>query len=1483
MNDVLAASDIMGAVAQSLETAGRDAARLIWDNARDLETVEDPRDPVFANAVIEELSDALSRTPGILQRVMNGAVSAAEDLNVEPFQGLVEVIQNADDLLAKEVRFAVRESEGRAQLLIVHDGAPVTCAHVLAMTLPFLTTKADDAAQKGRFGIGLKTLTRISSGLAVHSAPYHFKAERLSITRISTEPALVGFYDPATDTLLVLDLDEGFDLDALSNWFKAWPEDGLLFLNTVHSFRWCDVTGQTLVQKSVRATPWEPVVFALAASDITALRQRTIVGSSSHWTLYSADVRVPSRLARAHKATGQSTPVSIAVPAEQTIGGLYIAFKTRVLSSLQISIDAQFDPSTAREELIDNTWNRWLVARCADVIVAVASKLLQGDPRAAWKVIPIVAEHIGPAPDRWPCNEFAEAFLRVRNKLAASGTIAMGDALVPIAQTAYEDARLGDLLTTEDIEALAPGRKAVLPDARDSEGRWREVLNELNVSAVIGTSELLEAFTQFKFTSKPVAWWIDAAQKLTLLHPAAGIFGVPFLRAVDGRAIACAPNGQTARPLVFAPHVSRFSERWELLDRLHLAYGDSQAGEAVRAWLTKHAAYTTAPDAETELAAFAEKFAGAPIEISQMELRDLRDRFDYLRDRAASGLGLRVGATILLNGITYKGGKKKPCKVSPGAAYLPKTLDEHADWPEAASALPGIAWLSASYGEHLKNAGGTGVRRRDDGRISRGAKRFLMLLGAESTPRLVRQDAAYGERPTRGKQLRHVRAHRVEYDYASPDLERVLNAFERIPKRDRRACSAALMRTLSRHWERVYEPFKDVPAQEVKRVYVYPRGNIDADWLCLLKDTPWVAVGNGEIRTPANAVIRNAQTETLYENNSFVAGLEALGLSPDFAAAIGLITDVRASDLVSRLEDIKSGKQLSTGTIGINHIYRTLSKLCARQPTFLAMAGDLPILELRRRFSDGGGLVCVRDGEWKRPSDLFSGRDVFHKPELFVPSSSAYADLWQALEIGPPALNDCTRVCRELAQQDYSTNTEAALMDLYRYMESLLADSHRTVKKSLAQLPVACAEQWVSTRPVYLVEDREVRTQFSKVLQDVHFWTPPCDVKDLPELTLALGIERLSPRLDVVANRRVAQDQGEELHARFQAAVEHLSVGLARNDPQTREQLRITWDELRDILLFVYQKPFPVDAVEPRLASRPIRIFLNALLSDSPRELHVWEDAMQMRESGGRAIASLFPAIVQRSIQAEWVASWVDSMERPVEQMRFAADEEQKEKLLDAAHELAESMRSSPGGKIAVTPPASRTSSVKPRRLKELQADVSAVTVHVGTPVAASPPPTTMPLVSRPPAPSTGSSGTSRPAPVEYSAADLEQRGWEVLVRALETNDRPELQDFRNRRGVGADGAIEWTKFVELKAHGRSMPNSIQMTNAEYERALERGRDFILALVYGLEGGERTEACLIFDPARTLTVKPVNGVRLVGLSEATSVILSFNEDTGPMS
>ena len=1452
---------------------GEEAARLIWDDAPGVDEIHDPRTVEFAAAVIDGLTAALATSPGAIKKMMRSAAAAAEDLNVAPFQGLVEVIQNADDVCAYEVRFTLRKKNGKSQLLVVHDGQPVTCQHVLAMALPFLTTKTHRVDQRGRFGIGLKTLKRIADAIAIHSAPYHFSGDQLSLKRVEQEPGLPGFYSPARDTLLVLDLRENFAEEELRSWFEAWEEDGLIFLGFVSRFRWCAVKGESLLDRAVEKGGWEPASFDPLHEPVLAIRHRHVSGRDREWRVWNATVSVPAHLKPAHKARSETTEISVAVPDQPSRGSLYIGLKTRVPVALNLSLDAQFDPSTAREKLIQNDWNNWLIDRCADLLGDVAAGLLVHEPVTAWKLIPLQREKVGDETDRWLRGQFDAAFERVRNEVGATGLVAVVQEHVPLSNLAYEDESLSGLLAAADIESLVQESRALPTDVRDERGRWREVLQELEVAAKVETAELLDGFTRGLFAGKDPVWWVEASQRLTANHPADDdLFGIPYWLTDDGRPVPCQREADTARPLVVGDAISDFSARWKLLDRLHEAYGRSVAGKQAIEWLDKHAAFTAHIDAAIELAALAERFVEEPVDIGDEELREIRDRFDELSDRSAAEIGYSVGAALLLDGYVYMGGKPQKRKVSPVNAYLCRTLDsDNPNWPTAAGTIPDIEWVAARYNDQLKTGATRTSRRRADGTISRGPRKFLMLLGVECTPRLVKTDTVRWGRPTREKELRSAGAEEVTHDFTSPNLTRILVALKKLQKKEARVRSPALLRALSRNWERVYGKNKKVPSRHHARVYSYGKVPVTADWLIDLREEPWIAVGRGQPVPPASAVIKTAETQTLYPSSAFAVGVEPGDIGNDFAAALGLITDVRLSDLIEHLAGIRDGEEpVDDGHV--LQIYRNIARICPKSASWNTRIGDMTVQALRARFSEGTGLIHSGGGVWHRPANLLKGKDIFHDRGNFVPGGPACSDLWSVLDVREPSLDDCIGYCRSLAAQAYTASMIAILIDIFRYMEPLLPSASRGQKNRLKELPLVCSESWEVERPIYFADDPELRGELAKTLPGRRFWTPPCDVRDLPNLVEMTRVTKLHPTLQVVDDTVRAQEQGEAMRARFGQAVEHLSNELARNDPATRAKIAISWDQLKAIPLFVYDQPIAVEAKDEALSAKSVRIERRALLTGHPAELHVWVDALPKRENGGRAIASLFPADISRSIEAEWFVSWQESMEFRTEGIRLASDET----LNEALEEQAEKINTAPKVRIKVSAPASRSPGSKPRTLKESIGAIAGAKVNPGSPPKPARSGKQRPLSSTAPEASRPSS-TQSSSFVAYTNADLEQRGWEILEQALNTSQDERLVDFRKRHGVGADGAINWKTFVELKATGRGPQSSIEMSNSEYERAKERGKDFILALVSGLEAEQTDEVRLIIDPANCVSTRPVNGIRMLGLLEAPAVVVQFED------
>lgn len=1455
---------------------GIDAANLIWNDSSDAQLIVDPRTPEFAQGMVDTCVGALKGSPGLIKKMMQQAAAGAEDLAVSQFQGIIEVIQNADDVRATEVRFALRYVGGQRQLLIVHNGQPVTCHNVLGMALPYLTTKTARTDQRGRFGIGMKTLKRIADSIAVHSAPYHFSGDLKHFERIPPEQAIPGFYAPDIDTMLVVDLKDSFEENELAQWYESWSDDSLLFLASVSSFRWCEIDGKTRDERTLSFSSWTDADYRLEHPAIHSLQIRRVEGRDNNWKVWRATIEVPTHLHPAHKARTERTDISIALADEADSTSLFIGFRTNVPSNLSFSLDAQFDPSTSRESIIENPWNNWLIERTCEVCAEIAAGLFLSDPKKAWLMVPLKNEHIDEA-NSWLQRRFATAFQTVREWLGQKANVALHALNVELNQIVYEDETLSGLLHEADLERIAAELNALPTSVRDEEGRWRDVISALDVSTCIGTDELLQALDDGLFCNNDAQWWVEAGARLVDHHPDADLLGRTFLISDCDAFLTCTAKDKSDNPLVFEAEPSAFAKRWKLLEHLNPIYGESESGKKVISWLAEHAAFTTNLNATVELEAFAENFADNPIEITDDELRELRDCFDQIPDSSAEQLGAKVGAVLMLDGFAYST-ERQPKKVLITEGYLCKTLDgENSTWPDAAAKTPEIYWIAARYETVLKTDIVRGAKRkRKDGSVSRGARRLLMILGAETAPRLIEttNSGLWGNNQ-RLIELRQLGANQVGYDLVSPDLSRVLSDMQAVTKRDAKARSSALVRTLSRNWERLYSDLTLVPAHSLARKYTYFKGQITAAWLIELRTTPWIAVGRGDLVEPSQAVLRNPETETIY--SKFACDLVGKDLDERFATSIGLIMDVRIGDLLNHLEELRGNQDLAD-TKQITQIYRAISKRCPKDTSYNTAIGELKAQDIRKRFQDGQGLIFVGDNRWRRPDKVMRGLDIFHGKREFVPGGDACTNLWVMLEVPEPKLDDCISFCRDLAAEPYTSSSEASLMDVYRYMAALTKATERKHREKLRGLPLYCNGGWSVSRPVFYIENTELRDQLFVHHPSFLAWRPPCDPRDLKSLMDLLSIETLVSELKVESGEDVAVELGEQFRSRFEHAIDHLSAELARSEPTLREKISIDWDKLKCLPLLIYDNAIPVRAMGHGLPGKGCLVSLNALRIESPDRLYFRLDTIGEREFGGRLIASFFPRADRRRIDLEWTLAWQKSLNSIAGEIRLASDARRTE----AMQETMSSINSGSKGKVDVTPPKSRNASIKPRTLKETVGAMSSASLTPGSAQFKAPSSSNTKaggLRSIAPDPSKPSNESPPSAPTAYNNADLEQRGWEILTHALHLANDQQLVDFRNRQGVGADGVIDWKLFVEMKATGRNPQTQVELSNNEFERAKQRGSDFILALVSGLETGYKDEVRLIFDPVNCTTVRPTNGVRLVGLHDAPTLIIPF-EDAG---
>lgn len=297
--------------ATSDDQAGWEAAQVLYQHGPDHPITE--RFTVeFAEAALVELSRLMTDDmPGLLRAMLEGATASAEQLNVERLAGLVEILQNADDEHASEVRLSVRHTGHGAELLIAHDGDRVGLVDTAAMALAYVSTKRGDDKSKGKYGIGLKTLGRISSGMAVHCHPYHFEVATAGPRLAAAEPDVPGFYHgDRLETLLVLSLREGIDEQALVAWFEDFDPGSMLFLDTVRAIRW-----HHLLAGSVEERRLEVAQLSVADWDGWPVRIDRVsdFANGQTWTRHSTERRRPANLKRAGKKTADVVPLAVAM------------------------------------------------------------------------------------------------------------------------------------------------------------------------------------------------------------------------------------------------------------------------------------------------------------------------------------------------------------------------------------------------------------------------------------------------------------------------------------------------------------------------------------------------------------------------------------------------------------------------------------------------------------------------------------------------------------------------------------------------------------------------------------------------------------------------------------------------------------------------------------------------------------------------------------------------------------------------------------------------------------------------------------------------------------------------------------------------------------------------------------------------------------------------------------------------------------------
>jgi len=1078
---------------------------------------------------------------------------------------------------------------------------------------------------------------------------------------------------------------------------------------------------------------------------------------------------------------------------------------------------------------------------------------------------------------------------------------------------AVEAAALTGIVGDNEIAALA-GLADTLPrTARDADGRWRDVLAAWRGAGHGLPPEVAVA------DALPLAEDDARDPQATLALVAAGIGAGLYQALARLRCVILRDANRTTPPdpselRVLTGGAGGLAGSLGIADELHPSLlADTDDAAAVRAWL-EHRHKLVDPDGDAAVLRLLADAGNRGLTLDQ-PLTDgqavaLRNALERVGQTDWQRLGPGIGRAIRLHAVTYGArGKPENTTARPADAYQPKTIDREPDsFAVAADTTPGLVWIAPRYST---------VLRSPLGRAGLGSQRFLRLLGAETSPRLLphpRLLARYSD-PRRGlhiaiagttreraQALRDLQASYSLDDTHSPDLQAVLDhiAADRKATR-RRQRAAAVLGVLGRSWTSLAD-HAQVPAAHDYNGWRL-QGSIRAWWLWAAGSVAWLDNAASVPSAPKALRLRTPATVAVHGDDA------GSFLHPAFRAArtdvlahLGVAGEPSTRELVARLEHLRASPAASDIGAEIAIVYQALAD---RVREGRRSSGHLPPNKLRELFGAGAGLILTAKG-WLPPGEVLRGPPVFGPYRAFVPQVPGIDPLWSVLQVRQPDLDDCLDVLRDIAKARLTdTPARTVALEVLRLMSRLVASADvddRTAKR-LQRAHLLTSQGWTAARPVYCVDDLPLATGIADTLP---VWAPGGELEQFKALVRPLRLTPVSvadaPLVNVAGS--YLDDDTTEL---LRDAVALLREDLARNDPASERGLTCGWDVLETLdVRIAAELRVSVETV----TGQPTTVPVAARLDPAAATLYLTDpDDVGRVDSGGRAIAGAFSAD-HRAMSQAWLAAVASAREgRAAVRLRLAAEtaadeaaESQaaisakldqlrgqvKDRKAKAATGTGANARPTPPAKAPPPPPGRKpaSSGAPPRVLVDpstlVVVDPQGVIVSGTGAPPARPDGTEKPPGPLPAPRPGGAAPRERTSRRDYTDLEKETIGLELVRRVLGGSAK-EIVDLRAQHGVGADAVDELRQFYELKVAAGAEPGEILLEDSQIRRALST-KDFFLVIVSGVEGAAATSRVrVIVNPVGQLRMSERSQVRFGGIRQSLSLVYDLRPgaDAGP--
>lgn len=1450
---------------------------------------------MWARAAVERLGELIRAQPGLIQASIKGSERGAESLSPRPFQGILESLQNADDLGATKLKLLVHQRGRRRELLIVHDGSHVQLSHVAAMILPWVTTKADDPSASGRFGIGQKTLTSLGGPISIHCSPFHVVMEAEGPSPATPYPPVGGFYEPKRgETLLVIPLHASVDVDEMRDFVESLGAESLLFLNSVRRLALFDLkTGKPEIEHRLIQGRQVDAPIKVGETNVTAERSELRdPRRRCRYIRYMLELPLAKGERRYHKATGKTATLGVAAIATgEGRGRIYDRLPSPINLPFPFSLNAQFDPDTARSTLLPREWNAHRIADLGRVIAAVARDCFSRDPALGWRLVPLRSEVTDL--NEWIDERMKAMVSSVQADIIEKLRLRADGELRPLSDLVYESANVDGLLSAQDLKLLRPDEHPLDDECRDPAGRWREILDDFALSRAIDTDEALNIFdlNDTELGERQPDWYVRMAKAAIDSDELESLLTKRSVLMANGERIE-PPGDNDPRSLVRTVNPRSLAAALDIALLVNPAYlEDTPIASLVSRKLEEQGVLVDECDSDDSaleiLARSINGYTLGGVRLDDSQLLSLRDAFERCDQERQREIGPKIGSNIELRTIVYKtAGETEIEWISPTRAYLPATIDRERDtFAKAAQKTPGLHWLDPAYARLLKRTGG---------RKELGAQRFLTRLGASISPRLTRPENEVRRYQSDSRlasrvggiarpelQLREIRAlpdHRSNLidDHWSPDLDAVMSdiAQDRNKSRSRRR-ALALLGVIVRSWDRRYADHQHARAVYTSYGLQDPR-EVIATWLARACTMPWLPSAAGVLSRPMDLCLDTEANRLAYggEKSIFLCKVDAQVRRSPALQALRLRRGPSASDLVSRLSELREQPVTAETESEAAGIYHQLALACPQEGRPRPV-DDMTVAEFKRSFtSEYGrrGLLLI-DGTWYAPGKVLRGPQIFGGYRPFVLNSPSLEPLWRLLAIPEPTARDCLVVLHEIDKRPFNRADQATILETFRALAAHLGSLSPQQRARLKGLPLLVHKGWVKTRPVFAIEDEYLASRFA---EKIPVWRSGfTSYSELVNLLDALGVTLIEPDdFELISSNASAVLASEDIRKQFSLSVGHLQDGLARGDEPLYHAISVPWTVLLGAQLVIDENL----QLSTRFGRRLI-VDADAHLHRDPLTIVVRrEEQLGAADIGGRVIANLFIGDRQKVAWA-WASMWERARDGIASAGFVLSGEERDEGPSDRLVKLQgqAKRRQSRGGRRDPTKGDAHSGIIEIRALKEitdLEPDEGAY-VNVGKSKQG------IVLPSRIERKEKGDVGREQPGSSAKSkprtrsvlppTSEREQLALDAVQTALRL-DRSEIADLRARRGIGADAMDDFRQLFEIKMSSTAdFPSEVTLTRSEVDAA-QSDPDFFLAVVCGLEdsaGDLRVR--FIFNPLERLAPRLKGEMTLTGVDEVEAL------------